>query len=283
MAPRSGGVSLRTNNRNFEGRSGTADAQVYLVSPESAVAAALAGRVVDPRRFFAGRPCPRIALPKKFAVDDSMIVRPDGRGEIVRGPNIGDPPSSTPLPERIDGVVAIKVGDKVTTDHIMPAGTRLKYRSNIPKYAEFVFEKVDPAFSARAKANREQGVHNVIVAGESYGQGSSREHAAICPMYLGVKMVVARSIERIHKANLVNFGIVPAVFADAADYEKHAEPGDRLVVDNVRQAVASGNSLVLRNATKGVDVRLTLDLTKRERACLLAGGLINATRTARGR
>jgi aconitate hydratase len=212
-----------------------------------------------------------------FAVDDSMILRPDGAGEVVRGPNIGAPPANTACPDEIAGEATAKVGDKITTDHIMPAGNRLKYRSNIPKYAEFVFEREDPAFAARAAANRDKGVHNVIVAGESYGQGSSREHAAICPMYLGVKLVVAKSMERIHKANLVNFGIVPAMFADAADYGR-VEKGDTLRVTGVRAAIERGNSLVLRNETRGVDIPLRLELSARERRNLLAGGLINATR-----
>ncbi len=277
MAPKSGGVSLRTSNRNFEGRSGTKDAQVYLVSPEAAVAAALAGEIVDPRDFFAGVRYPRVKVPARFAVDDSMMIQPDGGGEVVRGPNIGAPPTNTACPDEIAGQVTAKVGDKITTDHISPAGNRLKYRSNIPRYAEFVFEREDPEFAARAAANRDKGVHNVIVAGESYGQGSSREHAAICPMFLGVKMVVAKSMERIHKANLVNSGIVPAFFANPDDYAKVAM-GDALRVTGVRAAVESGDGLVMRNETCSVDIPLRVELSARERRNLLAGGLINATR-----
>jgi len=282
IAPKTNAVSLRTNNRNFYGRSGTASAEVYLVSPETAVASALAGKVVDPRDFFKGVEYPAVELPRRFEIDDSMIVAPSGEDNIVRGPNIGAPPSNEQCPETLNGVVTIKLGDKITTDHISPAGNRLKYRSNIPKYAEFVFEREDPTFAERARANKESGVHNVIVAGESYGQGSSREHAAICPMFLGVKMVVARSIERIHKANLVNFGIVPALFADSGAYERELEQGDKLSVPNLREAVASGDELVLRNETKGSDIRLSLELSERERHSLLAGGLINATREAQG-
>lgn len=279
FAPPSRGVSLRTNNRNFEGRSGTRDAQVYLVSPETAAASVLAGALVDPREFFKGQTAPVVDVPASFAIDDGMITRPDGGSvEVVRGPNIGAPPSSTPCPATLDGVVALKVGDKITTDHIMPAGKRLKYRSNIPEYAKYVFEGVDATFAQRAGANRGAGVANVIVAGESYGQGSSREHAAICPMFLGVRMVVARSMERIHKANLVNFGIVPAVFADGADYEKSIGAGDKVVVEGLRDALAGSGDVVLSNVTRGVNIRLSLELSERERRILVAGGLINATR-----
>ncbi|MBD3240540.1 MAG: aconitate hydratase [Chitinivibrionales bacterium] len=279
MAPKTDAVSLRTSNRNFFGRSGTSSASVYLVSPETAAAAALTGSIADPREVFSGVPYPDVQVPEAFEIDDSMVTEPTGGAtEIVRGPNIGAPPACEPCPDTITGVATIKVGDKITTDHIMPAGNRLKYRSNIPAYAEFVFEREAPEFAAEAKANKEGGVHNVIVAGESYGQGSSREHAAICPMYLGVKLVVARSIERIHKANLVNFGIVPALFVNAADYEKNIEKGDALVVENVRQAVEQGDTLVLRNETRGVDIPLTLELSERERRNLLAGGLINAVK-----
>jgi len=194
QAPASGAVSLRTSNRNFEGRSGTADAQVYLVSPETAIASALLGRVASGLDL--GYPPPSVALPERYAVDDSMIIAPLGEAEragteIVRGPNIGGPPVVAELPEDLSGTAAIKVGDKVTTDHIMPAGARLKYRSNIKAYSAFVFEGVDPGFAGRAAAARDLGSHNVIVAGLSYGQGSSREHAAICPAALGVRAVIA--------------------------------------------------------------------------------------------
>jgi aconitate hydratase len=215
-------------------------------------------------------------------IDDSMIQQPAANGhgiEIVRGPNIGAPPSNTALPDTISGVVTLKVGDKITTDHIMPAGSRLKYRSNIPKYAEFVFERNDPDFAKKALANRDKGVHNIIVAGESYGQGSSREHAAICPMFLGVKLVVAKTMERIHRANLVNFGIVPALFVNHADYDG-IEAEDRLEVQNLRQAIESGSRLVLKNLTRGTQIELTADITAREKKMILAGGLINATRGA---
>ncbi len=278
MSPGSGEVSLRTSNRNFEGRSGTRDAQVYLVSPEVAAVSALAGEVVDPRTL--GNSPIAITAPDRYDIDDSMFIFPDrvtGTPEIVRGPNIGAPPIAEALTEALAGIATIKVGDNITTDHIMPAGARLKYRSNVPTYSTFVFEMTDPEFAARAAATRDEGRHNVIVAGQSYGQGSSREHAALCPMYLGVKAVIAQSIERIHMANLVNFGIVPLLFADLDDYEKIAQ-GDSLSVPNLREAVANGTTIVVQNATQGVDIPMQADFTERQRQILLAGGLLNYTR-----
>ncbi len=277
QAPRTDAVSIRTSNRNFEGRSGTKSAKVFLASPESAVAAALTGVITDPRDL--GIPYPRIKQPAAFWIDDSMVLPPSDRPETVsvfRGPNIGDPPASDGLPDAVTGVVTIKVGDKVTTDHIMPAGSRLKYRSNIPKYAEFVFEGVDPDFSRKALENKRTGIHNVIVAGASYGQGSSREHAAICPMYLGVKAVIAKSFERIHAANLINFGIVPLLFANESDYDA-VSPGERVVIDNLREALQAGSDLVLTTAAGGT-IPLRCPLSSRQRDILLAGGMLNYVR-----
>jgi aconitate hydratase len=223
-------------------------------------------------------------MPKAFEVDDSMLIQPAADPKsvvIVRGPNIGEPPRNAALPEAIRGVATIKVGDKITTDHIMPAGARLKYRSNVPAYSKYVFENTDPEFAQRAAGLRDAGKHNLIVGGESYGQGSSREHAALCPMYLGVKVVVAKSIERIHSANLVNFGILPGLFENPADYERLAQ-GDELVVEGVREAVKNGaERLVIRNVTRGVEVPVLVHLTARQRAIILAGGLLNFTRESK--
>ena len=279
-APRTDATSLRTSNRNFLGRSGTQSANVYLVSPQVAAAAALTGEITDPRSL--GKP-PIVETPERFAVDDRMIIAPpDDRStvEVRRGPNIGEAPRSGPLKDRLKGVVAIKVEDKITTDHIIPAGVRMKYRSNVPKYAGFVFETVDPSFAARAADNRDKGVDNVIVAGASYGQGSSREHAAICPMHLGVKLVVAKSIERIHRTNLINFGIVAATFADEADYDR-LDGGDEVEVIDLRGCVETGRAIVLRNLTRSVDVRLNCELNETERRVLLAGGMLNTLGSGR--
>ena len=275
QAPGTNAVSLRTSNRNFEGRSGTPSAKVYLVSPEVAVVSALRGAIADPRR--AGFPRPRAATARRMPVDDSMFLHPpkdSANVKIERGPNIGEAPRSEKLGKDVAGVVTIKVGDKITTDHIMPAGSRLKYRSNIPVYSQYVFEPVDPRFSERAVEFRDAGVHNVIVAGSSYGQGSSREHAAICPMSLGVKAVIAKSIERIHETNLVNFGIIPFLFADPADYDKLAQ-GDRVRISGAREAVAKASRAVLRNETTGAEIPLSLSLSKRSREILLSGGMLN--------
>jgi len=278
QAPKTGAVSIRTSNRNFEGRSGTKSAKVYLASPESAVAAALTGGITDPRDL--GIPYPSVEIPDQFWIDDSMILPPSKDPlsiTVYRGPNIGDPPTAEPLPEMIKGVVAIKVGDKITTDHIMPAGSRLKYRSNIPKYAEFVFEGVDAAFSKKALENKKSDIHNIVMAGASYGQGSSREHAAICPMYLGVKAVIAKSFERIHAANLINFGILPLTFANEADYDT-VGAGDKVEIENIKTALAKGADLMLEDTTNGKTVTLKYSLSARQRDILFAGGMLNYTR-----
>ena len=273
MSPRTGAISLRTNNRNFEGRSGTKSAGVYLVSPETAAASALTGRIELPTL----NPVAGVPSPKKFPIDDSMFLyrATAGKGvrgaKIVRGPNIAQVPKGEKLAGTYDAVCAIKVGDKITTDHIMPAGARLKFRSNIPEYAKFVFEPCDPKFHDNCLANKAAGAVNVIVAGESYGQGSSREHAALCPMYLGVKAVFAKSIERIHRANLINFGIVPFEFADPSDYGKICA-GEKFELKGIRDAVEGDGVLELKTK-KGV-IALKTRLSDREKHLILCGGLL---------
>jgi aconitate hydratase len=276
QAPSTGAVSVRTNNRNFEGRSGTASAGIYLVSPETAALCALSGEFVDPMSMGESK-FPDIKLPEEFEVDDSMVLAPDKEGEgadVFRGPNIGAPPFSVPLVDSMTGEIAIKVGDKITTDHIMPAGSRLKYRSNIKKYSEFVFEGVDPEFPKRAAALRDSKKAVFVVAGESYGQGSSREHAAICPMYLGVKAIIARSFERIHAANLVNFGILPLVFADQRDYDR-MDKNDVLRIDNIISRLSSDKNIVIENMTKKTTIEAKYSLSGRQKSILKAGGLLN--------
>jgi aconitate hydratase len=275
QSPKSGSVSLRTSNRNFLGRSGTMDAGVYLVSPETAAAAVITGSFTDPRDL--PMDYPQVAMPELLLIDDSMILWPSQTQsdvEIYRGPNIGAPPANTPLPDTLSGQVTIKVGDKITTDHIIPAGARMKYRSNIPKYSEFVFENVDPSFAKRALAQKFAGRHNIIVAGLSYGQGSSREHAAICPMYLGVRAVIAKSLERIHAANLLNFGILPLAFIDEKDYDA-IDQGDELEIAGAGNAIREGKNLTVHNKTKGVSFEVSCRLSPRQKQMILAGGALN--------
>jgi aconitate hydratase len=277
QAPPSGGISVRTSNRNYPGRSGTVDAEVYLTSPATAVATALTGRLTDPAAL--GLVPPRVELPALYPVDDSMIVRPTGTKEVRRGPNIGTPPTNTPMPAELKARVAVKVGDKITTDHIAPSGTVNKYRSNIPKYSTFIFRDVEPRFAEKCAANRKEGLASAIVAGQSYGQGSSREHAALCPMYLGVRAVIAKSVERIHLDNLVNFGIVPLTFVSPADYDS-IKDGDVLLVDDI-QGVLGGavDSVRLQNLTQGTEYAVKCALKARQRAIVRAGGLLNFTKT----
>ncbi len=281
VSPGTGAVSVRTSNRNFEGRSGTPSAGIYLVSPETAALTALYGRFTEAASVD-GLEYPSVSMPEIFDVDDSMFEYPPDDGSVIeleKSGSIGDVPLAGEPADTIRGVASIKVGDKITTDHIMPAGSRLKYRSNIEKYASFVFEGVDPGFVLRAKENMDNGSANFIIAGESYGQGSSREHAAMCPMRLGVKAVLAKSIERIHRTNLINFGILPSVFKDARDYD-NVESGDDLEFEGVIDCLKSGGGLILRNLSRGVDIAVSIDLSSRERAIMLAGGLLNYVRMA---
>lgn len=277
QSPKTDAVSIRTSNRNFLGRSGTKSAQVFLTSPETAAAAVITGKITDPRDLEKmGITYPEIKMPERFYIDDSMFIYPPEHPEdieLYRGPNIGDPPSSTPLPETIEGVITLKVGDKITTDHIIPAGSKMKYRSNVPKYAEFVFEIVDPTFHDRAIEIRDSGNHNIIVGGLSYGQGSSREHAALCPMYLGVKAVIAKSLERIHTANLINFGIIPLTFKHEKDYNA-IEQGDKLEIPNIRTIIKKGGAVIVKNKTKGTQFEVDYSLSDRQKEIILAGGTL---------
>ena len=279
QSPNSHGISLRTFNRNFEGRSGTRDGQIYLVSPELAAASALTGVLTDPRTL---GEMPDFQLPKTFTVNDNMIELPAPESEmdkveILRGPNIKPFPQTSPLADSIDVPCSLKVGDNITTDHIMPAGAKiLPLRSNIPAISEHCFTVCDPAFPTRAK---ELG-KSIIVGGANYGQGSSREHAALAPLYLGVKAVLVKSFARIHRANLINAGILPLTFANEADYDK-IDQGDELELANVRKAIEAGESqLTLRDKTKGIDIPVLCELSGRTKDIVLAGGLLDYTREA---
>lgn len=272
QSPGTDSVSLRTNNRNFEGRSGTKSAQVFLVSPETAAWSAVKGEFSNPMEC--NSDIESVKYTDSFIIDDSMFIYPHENGEgIKRGPNIGEPPSNTSLSDSVKGSVWIKVGDKITTDHIMPAGQYLKYRSNIPRYSQVVFNPVDPDFATRAAKLRDEGEGGFIIAGSSYGQGSSREHAAICPMYLGVKAVVAVSIERIHQANLCNFGILPLLFKNPEDYEVINE-GDKLELSDVYSSLEKGE-FTLKDLTNGKEIPLSLFATDTQKKTLIFGGRLN--------
>jgi aconitate hydratase len=269
QAPPTHGVSLRTFNRNFEGRSGTLDAQVYLASPEVAAASAISGVITDPRTL--GK-APAIELPDVFPVEDNMIIPPvppdeAAKVEIVRGPNIKPLPQKGPLPPKLVGSVLIKLGDNVTTDHILAGGPKvLSLRSNVPAISEYTFERVDATFVERAK---QQG-GGFIVGGINYGQGSSREHAALCPMFLGIKVVMAKSFARIHLSNLINFGVLPLTFGEARDYDRIAQ-GDEIEieVDDLR-----GETVNLINKTRNESFALVVALDQREREIMKRGGTL---------
>lgn len=275
FSPNSGGVSLRTFNRNFLGRSGTKDAQVYLVSPETAVAAALTGTITDPRTL---GPMPDVTLPERFRIDDSAVLPPAPADEadavqVLRGPNIRPFPKSRPLADALTAGLVLKVGDNITTDHIMPAGAKiLPYRSNIPKLSEFCFTVCDPGFPERARAAGD----GIIVGGSNYGQGSSREHAALVPMYLGIRCVVAKSFARIHAANLINAGILPLTFENPEDYDMLRQ-GDELRIDGIRAGMAAGR-LTLTDTTRSFSCPVVCSLTGRQQDILLAGGLLSYTK-----
>ncbi|MBE6787073.1 MAG: aconitate hydratase [Ruminococcaceae bacterium] len=275
FSPNSCGVSLRTFNRNFLGRSGTADASVYLVSPETAVAAALTGYITDPRLL---GEMPEVKMPSFFKIDDSAIIEPASEEEakdleILRGPNIKPFPTSKPQLDTLSAELVLKVEDNITTDHIMPAGAKiLPYRSNIPHLSQFCFAVCDETFSERAKALGE----SIIVGGSNYGQGSSREHAALVPMYLGVRAVITKSFARIHIANLINAGIMPLTFKNPDDYDK-LNQGDKLELTNIFEGMDKGE-IILKNNSTGDKITLVCDFTQRQKEILKAGGLLSYTK-----
>lgn len=278
QSPNSGGVSLRTFNRNFEGRSGTKDGQIYLVSPEMAAVSALTGYLTDPRDYLGDMP--EFKLPEHFVINDNMIVPPApveemDSVEVLRGPNIKPFPETSPLDESIECAVSLKVGDNITTDHIMPAGAKiLPLRSNIPKISQHCFTVCDEEFPRRAKNMGK----SIIVGGSNYGQGSSREHAALAPLYLGVKAVLVKSFARIHRANLINAGILPLTFVNEADYDKIGQ-GDEIAIENVKESVLADKSeLTLVNKTTGAEIPVLCELTGRTKDIILAGGLLDYTR-----
>jgi aconitate hydratase len=280
MAPPSNSVAVRSFNRNFEGRSGTKDAKVYLASPETCAATAITGVITDPRDL---GDYPRIEMPARFDINDTMIIPPSSESEadsveILRGPNIKPLPRFGQLEDTLSGEVVLKVGDNITTDHISPAGAKvLPLRSNLPALAEFTFERVDKTFATRAR----EAVSGVIVGGSNYGQGSAREQAALAPRYLGIKAVMAISFARIHRSNLINFGLVPLLFRSQDDYNL-VDQTDRLEIPNVREQLKAGAEVVVKNLTKGLEVTLTHNLSGHELEILLDGGLLNHLKVKAG-
>ncbi|MBR2108422.1 MAG: aconitate hydratase [Ruminococcus sp.] len=276
QSPNSGGISLRTFNRNFEGRSGTADGQIYLVSPETAAASALTGVFTDPTTLGADV---EIEMPEKFLINDNMVIDPASveemdSVEVLRGPNIKPYPKTSPLADKIEASCSLKVGDNITTDHIMPAGAKiLPLRSNIPKISEHCFIVCDKDFPERAKTLGS----SIVVGGENYGQGSSREHAALAPLYLGVKAVLVKSFARIHRANLINAGIIPLTFKNADDYDK-IKLGDMLAMPYVKKEIEEGKNITVINKTNGAEIEAVCELTDRTKAIIIAGGLLDFTK-----
>ena len=277
QSPNSGGISLRTFNRNFEGRSGTADGQVYLVSPETAAVSALTGVFTDPTEYLGDMP--EFKLPEKFLINDNMIVAPASPEEadsveILRGPNIKPFPVTTPLEESIQAAAVLKVGDNITTDHIMPAGAKiLPYRSNIPDLSQFCFGVCDSTFPQRAL----EAGKSIVVGGSNYGQGSSREHAALVPLYLGVKAVIVKSFARIHRSNLINAGILPLTFVHESDYDL-IDQNDELELADIRACIENDKPVTVKNLTKNIMIPVNADLSGRSKDILLAGGLLNYTK-----
>ncbi len=280
QSPNSKGISLRTFNRNFEGRSGTKDGQIYLVSPEVAAVSAIAGVLTDPREL---GDMPEFKMPNEFLINDNMVIPPADVSEadsveILRGPNIKPYPETKPLEHDISCACSLKVGDNITTDHIMPAGAKiLPLRSNIPAISNYCFTVCDEEFPKRAKEMGE----SIIVGGANYGQGSSREHAALAPLYLGVKAVITKSFARIHRSNLINAGILPLEFVNEADYDKIAE-GDKLSVPDVAKRIMEGTDIVVKNETNGAEILCKCDLSERQKAIMKAGGLLNYTKNMIG-